>query len=160
MKLINKAALCLGLLFLACAISVFAFDDGKNGIYNNDNKIAGQSDNCIFESKIDARTSSNEINIKYSGFTGMNTIWILEVKEDSEISFNFDSTVDMGEFKVVSVSTKKEIENLLEGIGEENKTIKLAKGKYTIKLVGRKATGKIKLSINKSQKVNIIRVEN
>lgn len=160
MKLVNKIILCISLLFFACVISVFAFDDGKNGIYNDNNKISEHSDNYTFENKIGARISSNNINIKYSGFSGMNTIWALDVKEDSEIVFNFDSIVDMGEFKVVLINTQRKIENILEGNEEGNKTIKLGKGKYTVKIVGRKAAGKINLSISKDQNVDIIRIEN
>lgn len=160
MKLINKIVLCIGLLFLAGIISVFAFDDGKNSIYNDEQKISANKDNYTFEDKIEARISSNQIDMTYSGFSGMNTIWVIEVKEYSEIEFNLDSTVSIGEFKVVLINNQREIKNIVEGTEKGDKTIKLEKGKYIVKLVGRKAAGKINLSIHKNQNIDIIRVRN
>jgi hypothetical protein len=159
LKLINKFLLCIGLLFLVGTISVFSFADEKNDIYKDDNKIVQQGDNYTFENKIGARISSNEIDIKYSGFSGTNTIWLLEVKEDGELSLNFDSTVDNGEFKMVLINSQKEIESILEGTEQGNKAIKLTKGKYVIKIVGRNAAGKIMVSINKNQNIKITKVD-
>ena len=60
--------------------------------------------------------------MKYSGFSGDDTIWILNSHKDGEITFNYDSTVNSGDFKVVLINPQKGIENILEGTEQGNKT--------------------------------------
>ena len=132
----------------------------RKNIYNNNDKIVQDGDSYTNISRTCTGNSKDEIDIKYSGFYGDDTIFILESKEDGEVTFNFDSTVNSGDFKAVLINPKKEIENILEGTEQGNKTIKLAKGKYRFKIVGRNAKGEINISINKNNNVVITNFDN
>lgn len=48
------------------------------------------------------------------------------------------------------------MENILEGTEQSSKTIKLTKGKYSLKNVGANANGKIKIYINSNSDVKIM----
>lgn len=155
LKLKNKVLFCICLLFLIgniiCGV-VFA----KNNIYNNNDKIVEYDYSYNYINRIgEGEKSNDKIDIKYSGFYGTDTIWILESKEESEITFNYDSKVNSGDFKAVLINPQKEVKNILEGTEEGSKTIKLAKGKYKFKLVGRNAEGKINISIDENKNVEI-----
>ena len=116
MKLKNKILLCICLLFLIGIIINCGVVFAKNNIYNNNEKIVEEDYSYNYTNRIgEGENSNDKIDIKYSGFYGTDTIWILESKEESEITFNYDSTVNSGGFKAVLISPQKEIENILEG---------------------------------------------
>ena len=155
MKLRNKILFCICLLFLIGNI-IFGVVFTKNNIYNNNDKIVEYDYRYNYINKIgEGKKPDDEIDIKYSGFSGIDTIWILESKEESEITFNYDSTVNSGDFKAVLINPQKEVKNILEGTEQGSKTIKLAKGKYKFKLVGRNAEGKINITIDENKNIEI-----
>lgn len=157
MKLRNKILLFIGLLILLEIIVSCGFNVWQKNIYNNNKKIVQQGDSPTYNSRTGNENSNDKINWNYSGFSGDDTIWILKPKEDGEITINYDSTVKNGNFKVALVNPKKEeIETILEGTEEGNKTIKLLKEEeYRIKIVGKNAEGDIKLSVNENKNVEI-----
>ena len=159
MKLKNKILLCICILFVIGIIINCGVFASKNNIYNNNEKIVKEDYSYNYTNSI-GESSNDKMDMKYSGFYGTDTIWILEVKEESEITFNYDSIVDSGNFKAVLINNKEEIENISEGTEQGNKTIKLAKGKYKFKLVGRDAEGEINISINKNNNVGITNFDN
>ncbi len=156
MKLWNKILLFIGLLILLDIVVSCGFNVGQKNIYNNNKKIAQQGDSHTYNRRTGNENSNDKIDWKYSGFSGDDTIWILKPKEDGEITINYDSTVNNGNFKVVLTNPKKqEIKTILEGIEEGSETIKLLKEEYRIKIVGKNAEGNIKLSINENKNVEI-----
>jgi len=137
-------------IFLIIAIgSGCGVSHDKENIYSNNDIIAQEADNFSFRTRKDTGDSKDEVNIKYSGFYGADTIWIIEAEEDEEIMLKYNSNVKGGEFKVVLINPKKEIENILVGTKQGDKTIKLTKGKYVIKIVGRNAKGEINITRSK-----------
>jgi hypothetical protein len=160
LKLRNKVIFCICLLFLIGIIITYGACDERKNIYYNNDKIVQEGDSYTNNSRTITGNSKDEIDIKYSGFYGDDTIFILESKEDGEVKFNFDSTVNSGDFKAVLINPQKEIENILEGTEQGNKIIKLAKGKYRFKIVGRNAKGEINISINKNNNVIITNFDN
>jgi uncharacterized protein YxeA len=156
LKLKNKILFCICLLFLIGIIIICRVVFAKNNIYNNNEKIVKYDYSYNYTNRIgEGENSNDKIDIKYSGFYGTDTIWILESKEESEITFNYDSIVNSGDFKAVLINSQNEIENILEGTDQGNKTMKLAKGKYKFKLVGRNAEGKVKISIDKNKSIEV-----
>lgn len=123
-------------------------------MYNNNDKIVQEDNNYTYVT-CESTIKNNEIEIKYSDFSGIDTICSLEVKEDTEVTFYYDSTVNNGKFKVVLINPKSEVETILEGTEQSGKTIKLTKGKYRFKNVGVNADGKIRISISSSSDVKI-----
>jgi hypothetical protein len=129
-------------------------NNNKVNMYSNNDKIIQEDDEymyIIFENK----KMNNEIEIKYSGFSGIDTIYFLEAKEDTEITMNYDSTVEKGKFKLVLINPDNEIETILEGTDQSSKTIKLTKGKYRLSNVGANTAGNIKFSISNNTNVII-----
>lgn len=147
MKLRNKILLVICILIILDIIASFGFNIWQKNIYNSNNKIVQQGDSYTYKNKTGTQNSSYEINLKYSGFSGDDTIWILNAHKDCEITLNYNSTVNNGDFKIVLINSQKEIENILEGTAQGNQTIKLTKGECRFKIVGRNAEGEIKLSI-------------
>lgn len=158
MKLRNKFLLCACLLLLIVTISSCGVSQNKKNIYNNNDKIVQEGDSFSYRTRIDTEDSNDKIDVKYSSFSGTETIWALESKEDGEIIFKYNSTVNSGDFKAVLINPKKEIEIILIGNQQGDKVVKLAKGKYIFKIVGRNAKGEIKISSNKNQNVKITKI--
>jgi hypothetical protein len=129
-------------------------NNNQANIYNNNDKIAQEESNYTYIT-FGSDRKNNETEIKYSGFSGIDTICFIETKEDAEITINYDSIVEKGNFKAVLINPKSEIETIVEGSGQSSKTIKLAKGKYGFRNVGANADGKIKFSISNNTNVII-----
>ena len=89
-KLRNKVILCICLLFLIGIIFSYSECDERKNIYNNNNKIWQDGDSYKYSSRTCTGNSKDGTNIKYSGFSGDDTIFILQSKEDGEVTFNFD----------------------------------------------------------------------
>lgn len=158
MKLGNKFLLCVCLLLSIVIISGCEISQDKKDIYNDNNKIVQEGDSFSYRTRTDKEDSNDKIDVKYSDFSGTETIWALESKEDGEIIFKYNSTVNSGDFKAVLINPKKEIEIILTGNQQGDKVVKLTKGKYIFKIVGRNAKGETKISINKNQNVEITKI--
>ncbi|WP_315072740.1 hypothetical protein [uncultured Clostridium sp.] len=128
-------------------------------IYNDNDKIAQANENHIYTTADTTKDSDRNLSLKYSGFLGVDAIWNINSKDDGEITLDYDSNVNSGDFKVVLVNPKKEIENILVGTDHGSKTLKLSNGKYVLKLVGNNANGNIKLTISQSKNAEIAIIE-
>jgi len=156
LKLRNKILLAICILIILDIIISFGFNIWQKNIYNNNYKIVQQGDSYTYKNKTGTQNSSDEIDLKYSGFSGDDTIWILNAHKDCEITLDYNSTVNSGDFKIVLINPEKEIENILEGTAQGNKTIKLTKGECRFKIVGRNTDGEVKLSIiDESKNIDI-----
>ncbi|EHI98989.1 hypothetical protein CDLVIII_2333 [Clostridium sp. DL-VIII] len=124
-------------------------------IYNDNDKIAKTSKDHIYTTSSITKNSDQNLSLKYSGFLGVDAIWNINSKDDGEITLDYDSNVNSGDFKVVLVNPNKEIENILVGTDHGSKTLKLSNGKYVLKLVGNNANGNIKLTISQSKNAEI-----
>ncbi|KOA18849.1 hypothetical protein CLHOM_27880 [Clostridium homopropionicum DSM 5847] len=146
MKLKSKFLLYSWLFLIIVIGSGCGVSQDKKNIYSNNDIIAQEADSFSFGTRSDTGNSKDEVNIKYSGFYGADTIWIIEAEENQEIILKYNSNVKSGDFKLVLINPKKEIENILVGTQQGDKTIKLTKGKYVIKIVGRNAKGEINIT--------------
>lgn len=159
MNIKNKLALAICIVFLFSTISGCRVSNNKKNTYgstyNDNEKIAQQSESHTHTTYNISNNSNNSIEFQYGGFFGVDTIWILKSVDDEEITLDYYSDVNSGDFKAVLVNPKGEIENILEGTDKGNKTIKLTKGEYRFKLVGNDANGKVKLSIAQNKNVEI-----
>lgn len=158
MKLRNKLLLGLCLLFLLGTLSGCNADSEKDDMYSNNNKISPDVDSYSYVRRSES-SSKNHINVKYGKFSGTDTIWIIESNGGSEITFNYDSKVDSGDFKGVLITPEKQVETVLEGVGKGEKTIKLSEGEYRFKFVGKKAKGKIDISIEEDDDAKITEMD-
>lgn len=159
MKLKNKLLLCACLLFLV-SVTGCGVSEKHQKAYDDVEQIAQQGDSYSYGNRLCSEQSNDKFNLKYDGFSGTDTIWILESKEDGEITVNYDSTINNGEFKVVlAYPDKKEVENILEGTEQGKKTIKLKKGECRLKLVGKNADGDLKISLTETKNIEKINIK-
>lgn len=121
----------------------------QNSVFDDENKIIEDKDSHTYKKRI-GKTVENEVDIQFDSFTGIETINRIELDEEKDIIFNFKSTIDGGDFKVVLITPDDEIINILEGTNEGTKTISLKEGIIKIKLVGRKAEGEVKFNIDEN----------
>lgn len=158
----KKFFLGLSLIFLisimyGCGISINQDkhdSSNKVNMYNNNDKIVHEDNNYTYL-MCNRSINDNEIEMKYNDFSGVDSMCFLEVKEDTEITLNYDSTVDNGKFKVVLINPKNELETILEGTEQSSKTIKLTKGKYRFRNVGANAEGEVRISFNSNSDVKM-----
>ncbi len=162
MNIINKFVLSICIVFLISTINGCESSNNKkdiyNGIYNDNERIVQEAEEHTHTTYNISSHSDNNIEFQYGGFSGVDTVWILKSTDDEEITLDYDSKVNSGDFKVILVNPEKKIENILKGTDQGNKTIKLTKGEYRFKLVGSNANGKVKLSITKNNNVDIKRI--
>lgn len=159
MRLRNKIVLGAWLLFLMCTFTGCGIGNEKGGIYNDNDRISRDGDSYSYIARSQS-SSNNHITVKYGKFSGTDTIWSIESKGDCEITFDYDSEVESGDFKGVLITPEKEVETVLEGTDNGEKTIKLTEGKYRFKFVGSKAKGKIDISIEENEDVKVRQVDN
>lgn len=127
----------------------------KKYIYDNQYRIVNPKDINSYISKSGKGYSNKKFTIDYISFTGRDTIWNFEVNKNSEIIFKYNSEVYSGDFKVVMVSDEKKIENIFQGSVVGEKTFKLDKGNYVLKIVGRNANGHIQTSISENENIKV-----
>lgn len=155
MNLKNKLLLCICMLFLV-NVTGCGINEKNQKAYDNVEQIAKQGDNHNYTGRSSKRVNDN-LELNYKVFSGTDTIWILKSKENGEITVNYDSTVNSGDFKVVlAYPDTKEVENILEGTKQGNQTIQLKKGECRLKLVGRNAEGSLKISITGNKNLESI----
>ncbi|MCO7125237.1 hypothetical protein NIE88_05550 [Sporolactobacillus shoreicorticis] len=158
MKLRTSLLLCLCSVLLIGILSSCRSDGGKETSYTDTNKIVQEGDSFTFKSRNDSEEANHKTNTKYSGFSGTDTIWTVEATKNINLTVNYESTVTHGDFKVVLISPDKKITTVLTGNQQGHKKINVNKGTYRIKIVGRKAYGKINFSINKQKHLKISKI--
>lgn len=167
MKVKNKVFVGISIVFLisivnGCGVIVKneKHDNSKKiEEYNDNSKIEQNREDYTFIDRSRSMNSNNKIDCKYSGFSGIWTIWILNVKEDSDVTINYDSKVNSGDCKLVLVKPETDIQNIVEGTGQGNKSTRLTKGEYRIKSVGKNAEGEINLSINENENIETTKAD-
>lgn len=157
MRLKRCLLLFAGLMMLASALGGCAGDASlaKQNIFADEDALVQEADSYTYANRLGGGETQDQLDLEYSGFSGMETIWTFDVEDAGQISLEFDSTVDNGDFKVVLITPDKEIEEVLNGAQQGETTIALAQGKTILRLVGRDAGGHILLSITDNQGVTI-----
>lgn len=122
-------------------------DNEKNDIYDDNERIAQAGDSFSFYKRI-GETSDKKADLKYSRFSGVQTIWAIETDGNSDINITYDSLVSSGKFKVVLVTPDKEVINIVEQSGKDTHNYVTIKGRYSIKFVGLNANGNIQIDLS------------
>lgn len=146
MKRHNKVFFVFLILIIITITGCNSVTNYQNSVFDDEDKIVEDKDSYTYKKRI-GKTVENEIDLKFSSFTGIETINRIKVNEEKEIIFTFQSTIDDGDFKVVLITPEDEIINILEGTSEGTESITLKKGISKIKLVGKKAKGEVKINI-------------
>lgn len=131
--------LMTAVLFSGCSVST-----KQKMMYENDELIAEEGDSYTFLSRI-GDTDETESEIRFKRFYGSDTIWNINIKEQGELIFEFDSDVDKGKFKGVLISENKEVTTIFEGDAAGSHKYITNKGKYKFKIVGYNAYGNVSI---------------
>lgn len=138
-----------GLLVIVFTLLTVLFGCGsdKGELYDSDIEIAKTGDSYTFVGRI-GNQNKNQIDFSFKKFSGLQTQWLIEAKDNSEIKLHYDTEIEKGEFKIVFVTPKQEVTNIAQNTSKGSYKVKTSKGKYRIKIVGRNAKGKIKMDLD------------
>ena len=154
-----------GLLFLLLPIFTFVFvgctnNSDKEGIYDSDELQLEVADSYSYSLRDDeSENVANQIDLSFRGFIGRDTIWSLNVSQNTDILLTYDSDLRSGEFKVILITPGNEIHTILTMSDQGTKTITFPEGVYLIKFIGRNAFGSLSMSIETIQGVTINKIE-
>lgn len=143
---LNKITLIFILAVLSCMLFGCGVDEEKKGIYDSEKRIAEEGDSFFFSNRT-GKADGKHIDMEYKMFYGVKVLWVIEAEDNSEIELSYDLQVKEGEFKIVLVTPKAEIINIAEQSKKGSFNIDASEGKYSIKIVGRKAAGNIQIDL-------------
>ncbi len=117
-------------------------------IYSDDAIIARDGDSwSYFKLIVDPSSEESEQAIKYSGFSGVQSLWTVTSPESGYAVVAYSSIVSRGDFKMVLVDPDGYVQTIFEGNADAEKTIPLFPGTNRIKIVGRQANGSVTVKI-------------
>ena len=113
-------------------------------IYNNESKIRSDTNSFNLDG-IEQEINGNSYNATVEKMEGMDTIWTMDVEEETTVDIEYDITLYNGKVKVVLVSPEDELTILAECISNQDDSsnttsLALTQGEYRIKIVAGKNT--------------------
>lgn len=162
MRSINKILILIICLFIIGIVSwkyIPMLEWGVIGaheknMYDNEQRIKEQGDSYSYLLR-KLNNNNDEVELKFSEFTGTDTLYTMECDFDTSIKLNYNLELSKGRFKIVVIDPSGDIMNITESSGKDTKEIKLKSGVYRIKLVGEKTSGLLKISILYDKNINI-----
>lgn len=124
----------------------FQDDITGSGIYNKNGIIGEECDSHSYRG-YGENTAKDRFGLKFSGFYGCDTIWLINAAQPGQIRVDYDSNIENGRFKVILVSPEHEVAIIAEASKKGSAPLKLKQGEYRLKIVGDNARGTIKASI-------------
>ncbi len=140
----KKLAVVFLLLIFASMLLGCGMDKGN--VYDSDKEIAKEGDSYTFVGR-SGNESKNRIDVSFRKFAGVQTLWLIEAKEDGVIELDYDNEITKGDFKLVVVTPEGEVDNVAEQTNKGSYKVTTSKGKYRIKIVGRTATGEFEMDL-------------
>ncbi len=126
----------------------------QENIFNDEERLMDSGDSYTFAGK-SGDVTEEEAYIKFSGFSGLHTIWHLNTASDVTTKISIRGNADRGKFKIIQVNGNSEIHTLWEGEGDEEIELYLPKGSGAIKWVGQKASGKVTMQLEPQQGLEV-----
>lgn len=123
----------------------------QKNIYNETDKIIQEDSYTFIERK--GYYNKGFTGLEFRGFYGSNTLESMEISETSIVNIDFDANIEEGMFKVVLITPDKEVLKISENTEKGSYKILAPEGKYTIKIVGKGASGKM---VIKTSRMNIL----
>ncbi|MCR1898578.1 hypothetical protein NSA47_06175 [Irregularibacter muris] len=157
MKDYKKCILSILTIFILSSITgCSSITSYQQSIFDDDNKITKEEDSYTYKIR-EGKGAGNEIDITFTSFTGMDTVYKFMAEEEGEVTFHFESVVHKGDFKVVLITPEKEVINILSDTEKGDKIIPLGEGESRMKLVGKKAKGTMKMTMDVEEKIKMKR---
>lgn len=143
--------LIVGTLLIAILMS--GCSNTMADIYDNESKITSDT-NSFNLNGIKQEINGNSYNATVEKMEGMDTIWTMDVEEETTVDIEYDITLYNGKVKVVLISPDDELTILAECISNQDDSsnttsLALTQGEYRIKIVaGEDTKFDISLSIS------------
>lgn len=134
------------IIMLTWSLFGCSIDKEKADIYDNNKSILQEGDKYSFYHR-DGEADEKHIDIKYNSFYGVQTLWVIQIEQESEIKIDYNSLVKSGNFKVVLVTPEQEITTIAEQSSKGAFIVAAPKGKYRVKIVGKNAIGNIQVDL-------------
>jgi hypothetical protein len=149
-KLLIIIILLLSVIIAGCSPSVRY----QNSIFDDEEKIIANRDSFTYRHRI-GNNSEDELDLKYASFSGIETVYKITTEEKNNVTFDFESEVEKGDFKVVLITPDSQVVDIIHGTHEGSETIPIKEGISKIKLVGKRAKGHIKIKISADKDVEV-----
>ena len=121
-------------------------------IYDNESKITSDTNSFNLDG-IEQEIEGNSYNATIEKMEGMDTIWTMDVEEETTVDIEYDITLYNGKVKVVLIYPDGELTTLAECISNQDNSsnstsLTLPQGEYRIKIIaGENTKFDISLSI-------------
>lgn len=132
-----RKSIYLFIITLLLILSSCSTLEYQKSIFNKNNLIAKDEDSYSYVYR-SIKNYKNKLHGEFRGFNGCETIWSLDIHEESLLTFDYKDDISQGKFKAVLITPDKEVIVI-----EDSKTYSLPQGKYRIKIVGNNAKGKL-----------------
>lgn len=126
-----------------------------NSSYNDRSLILSSEDSYTYQKCVDTGSTDTSLKREFHGFTGKDTVWMLDATEDASISLDLSVNLSNGKFKVLLVSEDNNITTLLEGDDTQNTSVDLDNGTARIILVGEHASGSCEITLSEINNVSV-----
>jgi hypothetical protein len=103
----------LVLVVFTLLTALFGCSMDKGELYDRDKEIAKEGDSYTFVGRI-GNENKELIEFSFKKFSGVQTQWLIEAKENSEIELKYDTKIEKGDFKIVFVTPKQEVNIVAE----------------------------------------------
>ena len=126
----------------------------QKSIYDDDTKIAAKADSYSFVKRT-GKFYDDTLSIRFSSFTGKQTLWEMNAKEDGEVSLDYRVTLTSGKFKICFITAEKEVITLTEATRSGTKSLSALKGKSYLSIVGNGADGSLEMKLTPQDGVTL-----
>ncbi|MDT3425735.1 dipeptidyl aminopeptidase/acylaminoacyl peptidase [Paenibacillus forsythiae] len=153
-----KRLAAVGALSAILLISGCGFiNDGKDKMYESDTDIVQEGDSFSYISRTGS-TTTRIADLEFKGFSGTETIWIVDADKQTDLRIDYSLIVNKGEFKAVLVTPDGQVMKIAEGTGDGAGVKTLEKGRSRIKFVGARTAGKVEMHLQAGKAVKITNV--
>lgn len=121
---------------------------GQLQIYGNNELIAQSEDRYSYNSR-EGEADPEGTDLSFRQFTGKHTLWTVDASESSQLTLDLDLGIDNGKCKLVHVMPSGDVVKLADVQSDAGMiTVELPEGENTIKLIGKKAYGNLKVAFS------------
>ncbi|MEJ8302915.1 hypothetical protein [Saccharibacillus sacchari] len=121
---------------------------GQLQIYGNNELIAQSQDRYSYNSR-EGEASPEGTQFDFRQFTGKHTLWTVDAPESSQLTLDLNLGIDKGKCKLVHVMPSGDVVKLADAKTDAGViTVELPEGENTIKLIGKKAYGNLKVEFS------------
>ena len=149
-KRAKRNALMLGLVGMVMLTGCTTVREtmGQLQIYGNNELIAQSGDRYSYNFR-EGESHSEGTELGFKQFTGKHTLWTVDAPENSQLTLDLDLGIDNGKCKLVHVMPGGDVVKLADAkSGAGVITVELPEGENTIKLIGKKAYGNLKVEFS------------